>query len=104
MYSEEIDWARRLAEAGRTALLAPAARVVHHGGRSTGQRPLSMHEALWLARARYVERWGSPRQRRLAGALVRVGTRLDDRHADAARRAVNARIRQRFRSLVRTSR
>jgi GT2 family glycosyltransferase len=104
MYSEEIDWARRLAEAGWTALLAPAARVVHHGGRSTGQLPLSMYETLWLSRARYFERWGSPRQRRLAGALVRVGTRLDDRHAGVNRRAANARIRDRFRSLARTSR
>lgn len=97
MYSEEIDWARRLADAGWTALLAPAARVVHHGGRSTAQQPDAMYEALWASRARYFERWGSERQRRVIGALVRAGTRLDDRRADPGRRAANTRIRERFR-------
>ncbi|MEX2315424.1 MAG: glycosyltransferase family 2 protein, partial [Thermomicrobiales bacterium] len=63
MYSEEIDLAKRLADAGWTTLLAPSARVIHHGGQSTGQRPDAMHEALWLSRALYFERHGTRQQR-----------------------------------------
>jgi GT2 family glycosyltransferase len=99
MYSEEVDLARRLAEAGWTTLLAPAARIIHHGGQSTGQRPAAMYEALWESRARYFARWGTPLQRRLIPAVVGIGTRFDDRRADAPRRSSNARIRDRFRRL-----
>ncbi len=97
MYSEEIDWARRLAARGWTTLLIPSARVVHHGGRSAAQRPEPMREALWTSRARYGGRWWSARQRGLAAVVVDLGTRLDDRRAGDARRATNARIRQAFR-------
>ncbi|HUG16759.1 MAG TPA: glycosyltransferase [Thermomicrobiales bacterium] len=96
MYSEEIDWARRFAERDWTTLLVPRARVTHHRGGSTSQRPAAMREALWLSRARYHERWATPRQRRLIAAAVRLGTRLDDRRASSERRTVNARIRDRF--------
>ena len=95
MYSEEIDLQRRLAGYGWTRLLAPDARVIHHGGQSTGQRVDQMHVALWSSRAQYFERWVSPREQRLIRALVNAGTRLQDRR-DAARRAVNRRFRQRF--------
>lgn len=101
MYSEEIDWARRLAEHGWTTLLIPTARVVHHGGRSTAQRPEAMREALWTSRARYSRRWWSGRQRRLAALAVDLGTRLDDRRANEGRRATNARIRRAFQDTAR---
>jgi len=101
MYSEEIDLARRLAEDGWTTLLAPAARVIHHGGRSTGQRPDAMHEALWTSRARYFERYATSRQRRLMAAIVDAGLRRADRAATDARRAANARIREKFREIAR---
>ncbi len=97
MYSEEIDWARRLAERGWTTLLIPTARVVHHGGQSTAQRPDAMREALWMSRARYGRRWWSARQRRIASLAVALGTRLDDRRAGGDRRAMNAGIRRAFR-------
>lgn len=99
MYSEEIDWARRLADAGWTAILAPTARMIHHGGQSTGQRPEAMHEALWMSRAKYYGRYASSRQQRAIRALVSVGTRWQDRHSGGERRATNARIRARFRDL-----
>lgn len=101
MYSEEIDWARRLAEHGWTTLLIPTARVVHHGGRSTSQRPEAMREALWTSRARYGRRWWSGRQRRLAALAIDIGTRLDDRRGDESRRSANARIRRTFRDAAR---
>jgi len=97
MYCEEIDFAQRLAHNGWTRLLAPAARLIHHGGQSTGQRPAAMHQALWLSRARYYRRWAARRTRLAAWLAVEVGTRRQDRHADNARRAANARIRQAFR-------
>jgi N-acetylglucosaminyl-diphospho-decaprenol L-rhamnosyltransferase len=96
MYSEEIDWAKRFAEGGWTALLVPLARIVHHGGGSTSQRPDAMHEALWGSRARYLERWGTARQRRWSAVAVKLGTHLSDRGATTERRASNARIRERF--------
>ncbi len=102
MYSEEIDLARRLADAGWTTLLAPSARVVHHGGRSTGQRPDAMHEALWLSRATYYERFATFRQRAVTAAVVEAGLRRAARRATPARRAANARIRQRFRQIARS--
>jgi N-acetylglucosaminyl-diphospho-decaprenol L-rhamnosyltransferase len=101
MYSEEIDLARQLAADGWTTLLAPAARVIHHGGRSTGQRPDAMHGALWSSRATYFARFGTLRQRAVIAAIVEAGTRREDRSATEPRRTANARIRQRFRAIVR---
>jgi GT2 family glycosyltransferase len=97
MYSEEIDWAKRMAQRGWTALLAPQARVIHHGGQSTRQRPEAMHLALWESRARYHARYATPRQRRVIRWLVECGTRWQDRAATAERRETNARIRAAFR-------
>ena len=101
MYSEEIDLARRLTDAGWTTLLAPAARVIHHGGQSTGQRPDAMHEALWLSRALYLERFGTRRQRQAVATIVSAGLRRADRLATAERRVANERIRERFRQIAR---
>ena len=101
MYSEEIDLARSMAGAGWTTLLAPAARVLHHGGQSTGQRPETMHEALWSSRAAYFERFGRPRQRAIIAAIVEAGMRWADRQATPERRETNALIRQRFRQIAR---
>jgi GT2 family glycosyltransferase len=97
MYCEEIDLAQRLARAGYTRLLAPTARVIHHGGQSTGQRPAAMHEALWFSRARYYRLWTTRRTRLMAYLSVELGTRWDDRRAGPERRAANARIRRVFR-------
>jgi len=102
MYCEEIDLARRLADAGWTTLLAPAARVIHHGGQSTSQRPDAMHEALWLSRATYYQRFATFRQCAVIAAIVEAGLRRADRRATPARQAANARIRQRFRQIARS--
>ena len=104
MYSEEVDWAQRLNSAGWTILLAPAARVTHHAGQATRQRPGEMREALWTSRTRYFARWGTPRQRRLLPLLMRVGLARAERHADAAGRAANARVRAAFDDLADTRR
>jgi hypothetical protein len=96
MYSEEVDLARKLERLRWTRLLAPKARVIHHGGQSTGQRPEAMREALWRSRALYYRYWGSKRDQLLARAAVSLGTRWQDRTTAPEQRAANARIRRFF--------
>jgi hypothetical protein len=60
-----------------------------------------MHKALWLSRATYFERFGSPRQRALIAAIVNMRLRRDDRTATEERRSTNERIRERFREIAR---
>jgi N-acetylglucosaminyl-diphospho-decaprenol L-rhamnosyltransferase len=95
MYSEEVDLQRRLADAGWTRLLAPAARIIHLGGQSTSQRPADMEAALWQCRARYLQRWSSPGQHRLEKLAVRAATAIDDRR-NPSNRIRNRHIRGLF--------
>ncbi len=60
MYSEEVDWCRRIRAAGWSILIAPDARIIHHGGQSTGQMPEEMFLELHRSRARYFQRYHSP--------------------------------------------
>ena len=50
LYCEEIDWAARFKEAGWRNLCAPAARLIHHAGRSTAQVKTEAFVKLWTAR------------------------------------------------------
>lgn len=75
IYCEEIDWCWRMRRAGWRALCVPAARVVHHVGRSTGQVPISSFVNLWTSRARLYARYHGPVTRRLARVLVHAGMR-----------------------------
>ncbi|HDQ72587.1 MAG TPA: glycosyltransferase family 2 protein [Chloroflexi bacterium] len=83
MYCEEIDWCWRIKRAGWRILCAPAARVVHHAGRSTGQVPVRSFVNLWTSRARLYARYHGPFTRRLARALVRIGMRHKMKGASA---------------------
>jgi GT2 family glycosyltransferase len=71
-YSEEIDWARRIDAAGWTVLTAPAARVIHYAGRSTGQVVEASLLQLHRSRVRYFCRWHSPRLVRILAVLARA--------------------------------
>jgi N-acetylglucosaminyl-diphospho-decaprenol L-rhamnosyltransferase len=75
MYCEEIDWCWRMRRAGWRALCVPAAHVIHHAGRSTGQVPIPSFVNLWTSRAQLYARHHGPLTRRLAQALVRAGVR-----------------------------
>ena len=75
MYCEEIDWCWRMRRAGWRALCVPAARVIHHAGRSTAQVPVPSFVNLWTSRARLYGRHHGPLTRRVARALVRAGMR-----------------------------
>ncbi|CAN5621734.1 glycosyltransferase family 2 protein [soil metagenome] len=82
MYSEEIDLARRLDSAGWSRLLVPRARVIHHGGASTGQRPTEMQAALWRSRGRYHRLWSSRIQRLTLRSTIEVATRIAGDRSD----------------------
>lgn len=73
MYSEEVDWCRRIKAAGWTILTAPAARVIHYGGQSTGQMPDVMFLQLHRSRNRYFRRYHSPEFVAAVGMVVRLG-------------------------------
>jgi hypothetical protein len=75
MYCEEIDWCWRMRRAGWRALCVPAARVIHHAGRSSDQVRIPSFIYLWTSRARFYTRYHGPLARRLAGVLVRSGMR-----------------------------
>ncbi|MDI3339131.1 MAG: glycosyltransferase family 2 protein [Sphaerobacter sp.] len=79
LYSEEIDWCRRIAAAGWTIVTAPAARVIHHGGQSTGQMPEAMLRQLHRSRARYYRRYHAPWFLRVAAAAARAAAAVEAR-------------------------
>ena len=56
MYSEELDWSRRLASAGWCTVYHPAARVIHHGGQSSDQDVFHRHTRFQYSKCRYVEK------------------------------------------------
>lgn len=73
IYSEEVDWCRRIKAAGWTILTAPAARVIHYSGQSTGQMPDAMFLHLHRSRNRYFRRYHSPAFVSAVGTMIRVG-------------------------------
>lgn len=84
MYCEEIELARRLAEHGWTRLIEPRARIVHHGGASTGQRPAEMEAVLWRSRGRYYRRWTAPPKLWAIRVIVSLSALLRPRNGRAA--------------------
>jgi N-acetylglucosaminyl-diphospho-decaprenol L-rhamnosyltransferase len=68
MYSEELDWQRRIKEAGWQIAYIPAAKIIHHGGKSseqvTAQRDINFH----TSKIRYYRRYHG----QLLAALLRV--------------------------------
>ncbi len=53
MYSEELDWCRRAAEAGWVRVYIPDALVVHHEGQSSGQVMARRHILFNASKVRY---------------------------------------------------
>ena len=54
MYSEEVDWCRRLKAAGWQVVYFPPARIIHHAGRSSEQVPAATHIRFNASKVRYV--------------------------------------------------
>ncbi len=66
MYSEEVDWAKRMADAGWERWCVPAAQVVHYGGASTSQASARTKRILWQSRRRYFGKHYAPLKRWVA--------------------------------------
>jgi hypothetical protein len=73
MYCEEIDWAWRIRKAGWQVVCAPAARVTHLAGQSTGQvRPQSVVN-LWTSRLQLFRKHYPDWKFALACRMIRAG-------------------------------
>jgi GT2 family glycosyltransferase len=68
MYSEELDWCRRIKDAGWKVFFLPAARVVHHEGKSSEQAVTARHINFQRAKLRYFRKFHGPP----AAALLRL--------------------------------
>ena len=66
MYSEELDWCRRIVAAGWKVVYHPPARVIHHVGQSSDQAVTARHINFQRAKLRYYRKYHG---RAAAGAL-----------------------------------
>jgi hypothetical protein len=73
MYAEEVDWSKRMANAGWEAYCVPAATITHYGGQSTGQIQLTSFINLWTSRYQFYQKHYSPLKVGLASQIVRLG-------------------------------
>lgn len=78
MYSEEIDWCQRIRRAGWSIVMAPKARIIHHGGTSTRQVQREMFLELHRSRARYFFRYRSAAFVHLLEVMARTAARWSD--------------------------
>jgi GT2 family glycosyltransferase len=53
MYSEELDWCRRIRDAGWRVVYLPTAQVVHHEGKSSAQAVPARHVHFHTSKLRY---------------------------------------------------
>jgi N-acetylglucosaminyl-diphospho-decaprenol L-rhamnosyltransferase len=57
MYSEELDWCRRIKDAGWRVVYLPAAQVMHHVGKSSEQALTERHINFQRAKLRYFRKF-----------------------------------------------
>ncbi|WP_448592045.1 glycosyltransferase family 2 protein [Thermoflexus hugenholtzii] len=60
MYAEELDWCRRIRQAGWRVFYYPPAKVIHYGGRSSDQVPALQHLAFQRSKIRYFRKHHGP--------------------------------------------
>lgn len=68
MYSEEMDWCRRIVAAGWRVVYFPPAVVVHYEGQSSGQVIAARHIRFQRSKIRYFAKYHGP----LAAGLLRI--------------------------------
>jgi GT2 family glycosyltransferase len=68
MYSEELDWCRRIKDAGWRVTYFPQAQVVHHAGKSSEQAVTARHINFQRAKLRYFRKYHG----RAAATALRV--------------------------------
>ena len=57
MYSEELDWCRRIREAGWRIVYFPEARIIHHEGKSSEQVVPARHIHFQSSKVRYTRKY-----------------------------------------------
>lgn len=57
MYSEELDWCRRIKDAGWRVLYLPQAQIIHHVGKSSEQAVTDRHINFQRAKLRYFRKY-----------------------------------------------
>ena len=60
MYSEELDWCRRMKAAGWQVVYFPPARLVHHEAKSSAQVPAATHIRFNTSKVRYYRKYYGP--------------------------------------------
>jgi hypothetical protein len=74
---EDVDYCRRLAEAGKAVYVVPSARGKHFGGASLEHVPFDRFVDLWYAHMwRYARKWFSPTQVEALRWLIVAGMLL----------------------------
>jgi N-acetylglucosaminyl-diphospho-decaprenol L-rhamnosyltransferase len=61
MYSEELDWCRRIKAAGWRVVYCPAAQIVHCEGKSSEQAVPARHINFQRSKVRYTRKYHGPR-------------------------------------------
>jgi GT2 family glycosyltransferase len=61
MYSEELDWCRRIKAAGWRVVYQPAARVIHHVGKSSAQAVPERHINFQRSKIHYTRKYHGQR-------------------------------------------
>jgi N-acetylglucosaminyl-diphospho-decaprenol L-rhamnosyltransferase len=61
MYSEELDWCRRIKAAGWRVVYHPGAQVIHHVGKSSEQAVPARHVNFQRSKIRYTRKYHGPR-------------------------------------------
>lgn len=60
MYSEELDWCRRIKEAGWEIVYYPEARIIHHEGKSSEQVVPARHIYFQSSKIHYTRKYHGP--------------------------------------------
>jgi len=68
MYSEELDWCRRINDAGWRIVYLPQAKIVHHVGKSSEQAVTERHINFQQAKLRYFRKHHG----RIAAGIIRA--------------------------------
>ncbi len=83
MYVEEVDWCRRMRDAGWEIYLEPRAGTLHFSSRSTSQFPAEMYVALWRSRLRYFRKYHGRLYNQLIRGILLLGMGYQGQRAKA---------------------
>ncbi len=83
MYVEEVDWCRRMRDAGWEIYLEPRAGTLHFSSRSTSQFPEEMFVALWRSRLRYFRKYHGNLYNQLIRGIMLLGMGYQSQRAKA---------------------